>query len=275
MFSDTESPCDQARSSFQVECFRKAVMTDEAAIADPFQMSRALLDNADALLEDSALLLANGRHARAAALAVVASEELGKLYHCLMSITGEAPLPPARSKPWTDHKDKLSTMVALELAFMDEGELTDPKGARDAVAHLQRLKNACFYVDHSAGRIVSPAEVDTGAADQLTRVKAQRDFLRKAFANVTPENMDAVRPFQRGFEQLLESLVVEEDLVATRRRLRAVLEAAQSGDDQTLRRALNAALAEVAVVREVVGPESGLRSDGHSTRPVGGSEPVG
>ena len=199
-------------------------MTDEAAIADPFQMSRALLDNADALLEDSALLLANGRHARAAALAVVASEELGKLYHCLMSITGEAPLPPARSKPWTDHKDKLSTMVALELAFMDEGELTDPKGARDAVAHLQRLKNACFYVDHSAGRIVSPAEVDTGAADQLTRVKAQRDFLRKAFANVTPENMDAVRPFQRGFEQLLESLVVEEDLVATRRRLRAVLE---------------------------------------------------
>ena len=47
----------------------------------------ACMNNANTLLDDARLLLNNERHARAAALAVLAMEECGKAFHLIFCIT--------------------------------------------------------------------------------------------------------------------------------------------------------------------------------------------
>ncbi len=97
---------------------------------DPVGLAFALLDNADLLLSDAELLLTTSRLSRAAALALIASEELSKLYLCLGAITGEAVLPSAKSRDWRDHRDKLETAKALDIAFIDADpdlDMTKPR----------------------------------------------------------------------------------------------------------------------------------------------------
>lgn len=193
---------------------------------DPYELCRALLDNSDALVEDAGLLLEHGRHPRAVALALMALEELSKVYLCIEAILEGTPVPVARSRSWADHREKLAGAAALELAFLRESPDFDRARVQQSVTADQRAKLACLYVDHSDGQIAKPSELAVDASLFVDRAGRAVAWLRNVLRHLNPDVIDAVRPHREVIEQYFASLVDEDDMEATVGRLRAAVAAA-------------------------------------------------
>ena len=212
---------------------------------DPLELARALLDNGDALLSDAAYLLSDERRARAAALALMASEEFSKLYLCLNAITGEAEVPSATSREWRNHQDKLETAKALELAFIDPNPNFDMERAKAEVASLRRLKMSCTYVDHESGHVRRPGDDAVDAAALIANGRAKSAFLHSIFDRITPEVMLAMNDYRDLLANVIDRLTDEHDPEATVGRLRSLTAAAITDDPDAIQVALLSALQEV------------------------------
>lgn len=203
-------------------------MANDETNTDPYQLARALLNNGDALIEDAELLLDHRRYPRAAALALMALEELSKVHLCLEAIINQTPVPEARSKAWTDHKGKFEGARALELAFLDEAPDLDRADVQESIARDQRTKLACLYVDHFRGQIHTPSEVRANATHLLERAQSSSSMLSPVVVLLTPDVMEEIRPYREEFDQYFASMVNEDDIGATVGRFRTVMEQALS-----------------------------------------------
>lgn len=193
---------------------------------DPYELCRALLDNSEALVEDAGLLLEHGRHPRAAALALMALEELSKVRLCIDAIVEGTPVPVARSRAWADHREKFAGATAIELAFLHESPDFDRARVQHSIAKDQKVKLACRYVDHSDGQIARPSDLSVDASPFVDRAGRATAWLRESLCHLSPDVMDAVRPHREVIEQIFASLVDEDDLEGTVCRLRAAVSAA-------------------------------------------------
>ena len=199
-------------------------MATTQSMTDPYELAQALLDNSRALVDDADLLLEHGRHPRAAALALMAMEELSKVQLCLEAMTEGTPVPESRSKAWTDHRGKFSSARAFELAFLDESPDLDPTRVKKLVAEDQQTKLACLYVDHAVGHIARPQEFVMNTSLVVERAKNAVAQLGQIVALSTPDAVALIRPHQEVITKWIESLVVEGDAGATIDRLRALLQ---------------------------------------------------
>ena len=79
----------------------------------------ALLENAADLVDDARVLLQHGRSPRAYALAVLATEELGKTFLCLQ-VALRDPAVTARAfwGGWRHHGEKFDSAWAYHTAFL-------------------------------------------------------------------------------------------------------------------------------------------------------------
>lgn len=229
-------------------------MRTEPSAPDTIELAQALLGNAESLLSDADLLLAAGRRARAAALALMASEELSKLYLCVGAITGEDDVPRATSPLWTGHRVKMETAKALELAFIDEHPNFDIETVKAEVAALLKLKKATLYVDHEDGEVKRPGDLQVDAEAILESGRAQCNFLRGIFDAITPEVIAAMDEHREMMATIAEGLVDDTDIAGTARRLRAVTAAAVTGDAAALRDALESGYLEVHGVNGAATP---------------------
>lgn len=229
-----------------VAASRQFPVTKVQGSADPLEMAIALLENGDALLSDAAYLMDDGRQSRAAALAVMASEEFSKVHYCLDAITGEAVMPSSSSRAWKDHREKLETAKALELAFVDAEPNFDMDVARADVDFLVQLKMACLYVDHESGAILRPRDKRVDVAALIVSGNAKSALLHRVIDRLTPEVLVAMDEHRDLLTNVLDHLVNEDDPEGTIKRLRTVAAAAALDDPDALYSALESALQAVA-----------------------------
>lgn len=201
-------------------------MAENLTSVDPYELCRALLDNSDALVDDAGLLLEYGRHPRAVALALMALEELSKVYLCIEAIVEGTAMPVARSRSWADHREKLTGAAALELAFLRESPDLDRTKVQQSATADQRTKLACLYVDHADGQIATPSDLAVDASPFVDRAGRAVAWLRTVLRHLSPDVIDAVRPHREVLEQYFSSLVDEDDMVATVGRFRTAVAAA-------------------------------------------------
>lgn len=187
---------------------------------NPYELARALLDNAEQLVADAELLLEHGRHPRAAALSLMALEEMSKIQFCVESIVEDTPVPAARSKEWTNHRDKFTGAKALELAFVEESPHFDRARIRTSVLEDQGTKLASLYVDHTDGRIATPATTKVDAPRLVERARVTVDWLARIVFHLTPEAMEEIRPYREVIEQFLSAAINENDMEGSVERLR-------------------------------------------------------
>lgn len=225
-------------------------MTDALREADPIELAKALLANGDALLSDASYLLDGGRQLRSAALALMAVEEFSKIYLCLNAITGETELPLATSREWRDHRDKLETAKALDLAFIDPEPDFDLDTARAEVESQRQLKMSCLYVDHRAGQVQRPSDVRVDAAGLVANGQAKSRFLHTIIDRVTPEVVLAMSDHRQLMVEMVGHLIDETDPEGTFARLRALTAAAASDDIEAI-----AAVLLASVGAEKHGPQ--------------------
>jgi len=131
--------------------------------------------NAARLIADAELLLENGRHASASALAILAIEELGKVQaiKIIALQSGEEELKQAW-RDYRNHRAKNVQWILPKLAaegartLMQLREAADPKGNHTAM--LDSVKQLSFYTDcfNDAPRWSEPADaVDPKFADAI------------------------------------------------------------------------------------------------------------
>lgn len=204
--------------------YRSRVADDQSTV-NPYELARALLGNAEQLVADAELLLEHGRHPRAAALSLMALEEMSKIQFCVDSIVDDTPVPGARSKEWTNHKDKFTGVKALELAFVEESPQFDRARIRSSVLEDQGTKLASLYVDHTDGEIATPATNKVDAPRLVERARATVDWLGRMVPQLTPEAMEEIRPYREVIEQFLSATIDENDMEGSVERLRAIMAA--------------------------------------------------
>lgn len=217
-------------------------MENEVQAAEALELATALLENSDSLLDDAELLWSAGRAARAVALSLVAYEEVGKIYLCLGGITGEGELPSSKSREWTNHRDKLETARALELAFVDQEPDFDMAKVKAEIEWQLQTKMSALYVDHDAGRTRLPASIDADPRVLIDRGRAKSAVLHAILDRVTPEVLEAMKEHGAWMSRIAETLIDEDDPAGTVGRIRAVTAAAALDDDEALRLALQTAL---------------------------------
>jgi AbiV family abortive infection protein len=133
---------------------------------------RKLLANAQALVQEADLLLANQHFARAYALAHLASEELGKLPMYVRagmeSALGHAVDWKALGAKATNHTRKLNALHALDYfqsdIRVDNSDHASYVAALSTTPALNARKNASLYVSITPQGTTAPAE----AIDALT-----------------------------------------------------------------------------------------------------------
>lgn len=209
---------------------------------DSLELALELLENADSLLGDAEVLSQAGRPARAVALALVAAEELGKIYLCLGGMTGEHEVPSVTSREWRSHRDKLETARALELMLLDADPQFDSAAIRAEIEEQMRIKMAALYVDHRDGRPESPSTLGVDPRPFIERGRASSSVLHGVLDRVTPEVLSAMDLHGAQMARLVEALMDEEDPAATVARVRSVTTAAAAEDGEALMRALTSAL---------------------------------
>jgi AbiV family abortive infection protein len=143
-------------------------------------LAAACLENAEALLSDSELLLEHERHASAVAWALLALEEFGKHMLCSFALTislDDADAWRAFWRRWRAHPTKLRMaagqfidLVAEPGASGDELWRQAYDGLRSQIPAMNRWKQDAIYVDWNVDEPVNPAKsVEYGAACALIR----------------------------------------------------------------------------------------------------------
>jgi AbiV family abortive infection protein len=136
------------------------------------RMERQLFHNAHNLLTDACILYGSKSYPTAFALAVLAYEELGKL-HLIDHIGYEAWASPDQ------REDQLDALFSNRLGFNHIvkqrwalcGTKLKPFSDVYHDGHLDRMKQACFYVGFRRGRITTPDRITARSAyNQITRV---------------------------------------------------------------------------------------------------------
>lgn len=134
-------------------------------------LAAAVRTNAGELLDDSRLLLAAGRHARAHALAVVAFEELGKLMLCFEALIGVRNTDSLLAD-WASHRAKLEhghVWALLNVASYPATNVVDRLEA--AVTDDSTTKLRGLYVDPGpAGVVFVPDLVTADQAAELVQL---------------------------------------------------------------------------------------------------------
>ena len=217
-------------------------MTKQTGATEALVLATALLENGDSLLEDAQILLDKGRPARAVALSLIAAEELGKIYLCLGGITGETDVPSATSREWRNHRDKLETAKALELAFVDHQPNLDSAKIKAEIDWQLRMKMSALYVDHNNGRTMRPSDVEADPHGLIERGRAKSAVLHGVLDRISPEVLDAMEQHGALMARIAQALIDEGDPLVTIDRLRAVNAAAVLDDEEALGIALRAAL---------------------------------
>ena len=194
--------------------------------AGALELAKALLENGDSLLDDAEVLFEAERPARAVALSLIATEELGKIYLCLGGITGEAEIPGATSRKWRNHRDKLETARALELAFVDHLPEFDLAKIKAEIDWQLQVKMSALYVDHDNGQTRRPSDLDAGprGSDRTGPREERRTVLHNRPNH--PEVLDAMDEHGALMSRIAEALIDDGDPAATVERLRAVTAAA-------------------------------------------------
>ncbi len=205
-------------------------------------LALALLENADSLLGDATVLLEAGRPPRAIALSLIAAEELGKIYLCLEAISGVGEIPGATSREWRDHRDKLVTARALDLAFFDDPTGFDIDAASAEVELQLQMKMSTLYLDHRDGVILRPSEVAGDPGALIARGQTKSVLLHSILDRVTPEVLAAMREHGEAMSQITQALIDENDPAGTARRLRSIRRPQPSTTRMPLRLALANAL---------------------------------
>jgi AbiV family abortive infection protein len=136
------------------------------------RMEQQLYHNAHNLLIDACILYQRRSFPTAFALAVLAYEELGKL-HLLDHVNAESwGLPEQREHQLDDFfsgKQGFNHVVKQRWALAETQKR--PFSALYHDGHLDRLKQACFYVGFRNGRIVTPDRIKARTAyNQIKRV---------------------------------------------------------------------------------------------------------
>lgn len=197
--------------------------------ARPLALAVALLGNADELLDDAEVLMTNGRPARALVLSVCAAEELAKIAYCLDALTIGAPIPASNSRAWRDHKDKILSALALDLAFVHQSPTVAVGHIESDAEALFEARMASLYVDHSADAIRSPGQVKFDTAALMERLRANSSLLHTVFDQATPEVFALIAPHLPQMAAAFESRVDKNDLSGTLQIVRSVVAAAASG----------------------------------------------
>jgi AbiV family abortive infection protein len=134
------------------------------------ELAKAVLENANDLLDDAYVLLEKQRWPRAYALAVLAAEEIGKFQLCIVAGTYEPTNNEAWAKFWKSfitHGPKLTNWVGQLIDSLDwdlttEGQSKWAKewhARRESAAVVLELKMAGFYVDFTEGHVHRPSEL--------------------------------------------------------------------------------------------------------------------
>ena len=139
---------------------RAELPSEEMALS----LIHALLANATELVGDARLLLGERRPPRAYALAVLAIEELGKTYPCLLIMLGDPSLT-ARAfwAGWRRRAEKIDSAWAYHTAFLAVLEAIDFSRLGEVPVEMGSVKMRGFYVDLVDQGIQAPAAIDTVA----------------------------------------------------------------------------------------------------------------
>jgi AbiV family abortive infection protein len=148
----------------------------------------AALSNSAVLLAEAEQLADLGSSARAYALAVLSSEELGKCQFCILvlGLSSTVVVPPKVFwDEFSEHKRRLTRSGAFDL-LLREARLSDAEAIRalphnsDKV-HKRRLR--ALYVDYQAGLVLTPADIsEREARDLIGAVRDQVSLLQRGFA---------------------------------------------------------------------------------------------
>lgn len=191
--------------------------TDEERSLRWFTVANACFSNAEALVGDAELLLAHDRPPRALALAVLATEELGKGLAAMAVIsTGGDPAMEAayeRSTRW--HLAKLDAAGAWAVT-------TDPSQPIDETltGRLQQStdtaserKMAALYVDASDGALRTPASISREeATEYVSRARTlQRSADMFVALNDTDDGVHLLWQHGPGLLAALEQAMAESD----------------------------------------------------------------
>lgn len=230
------------------------------------QLAVDLMQNADDLLCEAELLLGQDHQARALFLATIAAEEIGKIQLCFAVMSGQEVVPDSWKREWTNHREKLSSMNALEAAFLRDDVVADLQSwlARDEVSPWAQAKMAALYVDLEAnGRVLRPRETTSSdAAEAIRRGREASSLVHTVLDPVTPEILDAMQTELKAIDAVIGGLIDKEDREGSIRLLRETLAASISGDAEQLNCVLNVALA-----RQRAKDEAAPESDG-APRPM-------
>ena len=196
----------------------------------------ALLGNASDLVADARLLLANQRFARAYALAVLASEELGKTYLCLQIALGD-PTLDARGfwTGWRHHGEKLEAAWAYHTAFLAQLDQVDFDRLCEPPQRMRVDKMSAFYVDLDDEVVRTPQAIHPGAARQMVDVAgAAIDHAAETFGLLTNKLLPHLAALAPIFDQALDRVVDERQPASTLSTLRQLLQASLTDDIDTL-----------------------------------------
>lgn len=184
------------------------------------RMEQQLYHNAHNLLIDACLLYEHKSYPTAFSLAVLAYEELGKL-HLLDHINSESwGLPEQRTRQldrFFSNKQGYNHIIKQRWALYGTVWKGDPEFSEMYHnGHLDRLKQAGFYVGFRKGRIIIPDRIKARTAyNQIKRVlKLMRnteympflDLNEEMVWDVTPEEIAIVRSYMRSAEKAVASL---------------------------------------------------------------------
>lgn len=143
---------------------------------------------------------------------------------------GEGEIPSAGSREWRDHRDKLETARALELAFIDEYPVFDRDAVRARSKWQAQTKRSALYVDYDGGVIRRPIEFDADAATLLDPWRAKSAFLHGLMDHITHEVLRAILDHGEQMAHMAQSRIADDDPDGTVLRLRAVADAAVQDD---------------------------------------------
>ncbi len=142
---------------------RRTIVGPDAAL-----MAQMALSNAKDLLEDARLLFENGRYSRAAALSIIAIEEIAKWF---LVQDGFIRTSDHKWKEfWSEvrsHRTKIKkykhsrSMEALKSLYRNPNEWTEAVAEIESEDDLQVIKEGCLYVDCDGRAVISPSQLTT------------------------------------------------------------------------------------------------------------------